>query len=181
MHGSVVFLVCLLLLFESLSVALMKAERAEVDFPTAICWEAEPLWVHHLPVLQSQSVCFWVIMCCSVQKWPQLLVRLVTLGWLEWVLHCRSHRITHRKTAEPFRLYKSHFAQALKPLNAPEPTVLGGSTRSHSCQFVNFVLFSVNVPFFSPLIVIHFVTNCFLYPSFFPLPLFLSSLCREMK
>lgn len=97
---------CVLLLFESLSVALMKAERAEVDFPTAICWEAQPLWVHHLPVLQPQSACFWVIMCRSVQKWPQLLVRLVTLGWGERVLQGRRHR-QHRNTPQNSRAISS--------------------------------------------------------------------------
>lgn len=150
MYGGVVCLLCfaLSLLFESLPVALMTAERAEVDFATAIRREAEPLWVHHLPVSQSQSVSF---------EWP-CVVRPKNghnRSWdlLLWVGGVRVTRLpprnnTHRITAEPFCLYTSHFAPALKPLNAPELSVLGGSSRSHSCQFVNFVLFSVNVPFF---------------------------------
>lgn len=74
-----------------------------------------------------------------------------TCYWGSWECVTRSapHKKHAAKAAEPFCLYTSHFAAAPRPLNTrSELAVLGGSTRSHSCQFVNFVLFSVNVPLF---------------------------------
>lgn len=83
-------------------------------------------------------------------EWQECYLDLTLVGG-EDALQGPLYRITAccYKTAEPFSPYKSHFVRALKPLNSSELTVLGESARSHLCQFVNFVLFPVNVPFFS--------------------------------
>lgn len=160
--------------------ASLKAERAEVDWLTAISWEAAQIVIEKRHTKNGLKVAKWY---CVVQSknghnfsWDLLL----------WVVRVRykvgATQEHAAKAAEPFCLYTSHFAAALQPLNTSELAVLGGSARSHSCQFVNFVLYSVNVPFFPSVNRHLFCDKLLLVPPLRLSPTSLSFLlCREMK